>query len=79
MTPHPLSRRTILFGGLGLAGVGALSACSGTNPAPGADLANGATIGPVPTAKPSAGQKVVTATLNPKRTTLDLAGTTVDT
>lgn len=66
----------MLRGGLGLAGLGVLAACAGgprsSTPAPGS-------IGPVPPASPSPGQKVVEASLSARPTTLDLGGTTVQT
>ena len=92
MTSPQLPRRSLLLGGLGVIGVGALAACTSggaghagdaahasNTPHVGMDMGNGKTIGPVPSAGPSAGQKLVTATLTPKRTTLDLGGVTVDT
>ena len=92
MTSPQLPRRSLLLAGLGVIGVGALAACTSSGaghagdaahatntPHIGMDMGNGKTIGPVPSAGPSAGQKLVTATLTPKRTTLDLGGVTVDT
>ena len=92
MTSPQLPRRSLLLAGLGVIGVGALAACTSggaghagdaahasNTPHVGMDMGNGKTIGPVPSAGPSAGQKLVTATLTPKRTTLDLGGVTVDT
>ena len=88
MTSPQVARRSLLLGGLGLAGAGALAACtsghagagsSGSASHGGKDMGSGKTIGPVPSAGPSAGQKLVTATLTPKRTTVDLGGVTVDT
>lgn len=71
----PLSRRRVLLGGLGLLTTGALAACSQG----GGASAPSSSVGPVPTASPSPGQNVVTATLNPRVTTVDLGGVTVDT
>ncbi|WOP19894.1 multicopper oxidase family protein [Raineyella sp. LH-20] len=71
-SPH-LTRRTLLLAGLGLAGSGALAACSRTA------TPLGGAIGPVPSASPAPGQRLVTAALTPKPTTLDLAGTSVQT
>ena len=80
MSPALTSRRALLFGGLGglaVAGTGALSSCSA-----GHDVGmpmGGRSIGPVPSASPSAGQRLVTATLTPRATTLDLGGRAVQT
>lgn len=74
MTPPHLSRRNLLLAGLGLAGTGGLTACARITPTGGAG-----TIGPVPSASPTPGQRLVTASLTPRPTTLDLAGTTVQT
>ncbi len=76
MTSPQLSRRNLL---LGLAGVGALSACTGTSSHGGMDMGAGQTIRAAPSVTPTAGQKLVTATLTPKQTTLDLGGTIVQT
>ena len=73
-----LSRRYAVLGGLGLIGAGALSACTGATPTS-VGVGAGRALGPVPSASPSAGQKLVSASLTPKPTTLDLAGTTVNT
>jgi FtsP/CotA-like multicopper oxidase with cupredoxin domain len=66
---NDVSRRTLLFGALGLAGVGAAAACSAGDPTVG-----GRTFGPI-TASP--GRAVVDKTLTPRPTTLDLGGPTV--
>jgi len=70
-----LSRRNILFGAFGLAGLAAVSACGGTTAVP-------ATAEPVRRAEAlrrSSGQRVVTAKLTPRPTTVDLGGPVVNT
>ena len=69
-----LSRRTLLLGGLAVAGGGVLSACSGKS----GDTS--ALVLPSQTAlTPSPGQNVVTKTLTARATTLDLGGPQVAT
>ncbi|MDC5697977.1 multicopper oxidase family protein [Intrasporangium calvum] len=75
---HPLvSRRSAILGGLGIAGMGALTACAesvspgGPAPAP--------TFGPPTSLAPTGGQRVVTAALTPQPVDLDLGGLTVRT
>ena len=75
--PLPVSRRSLLLGGLGLAGIGALSACSSFG-GPSTPTSAGPTGTPT-RLTPSASQKVVAARLTPKPTTLDLGGTAVET
>jgi FtsP/CotA-like multicopper oxidase with cupredoxin domain len=70
-----LSRRDLLLGGLGLAGAGALAACTSTATGP----QPGKTFGAPPPASPTTGQRVVTATLTPRPVTLDLGGPVVST
>ncbi len=69
-----LSRRTLLFGGLAIAGGGVLAACSGKS---------GGTSGLVLPSQsplsPSPGQNVVSKTLTARPTTLDLGGPKVAT
>jgi FtsP/CotA-like multicopper oxidase with cupredoxin domain len=78
MTSPLFSRRNALVGGIGLVGAGALSACTGSAPSS-VGVGAGNTLGPVPSASPSAGQRLVSASLKPKQTTLDLGGTTLST
>lgn len=77
MTNPLLSRRTLLVGGLGLASVGALSACTSS----GGNKAGmpSRTFGAPSSVSPSAGQKVVEASLTARPATLDLAGRQVST
>ena len=76
MTPLPISRRSLLLGGLGLAGLGGLAACSG----PGTGIVvPERSIPSAPSVTPAPGQNVVTAALTPKQTTIDLAGQTLQT
>ncbi|MFV0458340.1 MAG: multicopper oxidase family protein [Actinomycetales bacterium] len=83
MNSPSMSRRALLLGGLGLAGMGGLAACTrssaGTSAGGATGMDAGPTIGPVPSASPAAGQRLVTASLTPKPTTLDLGGVSVDT
>jgi FtsP/CotA-like multicopper oxidase with cupredoxin domain len=69
-----LSRRTLLFGGLAVAGGGFLSACAGKS----GDVA-GLVLPPQTHLSPSPGQRVVTNTLTARSTTLDLGGPQVAT
>lgn len=71
----PPSRRSLIIGGLGLAGSAALSACSTPSSAhgPGRSLAP-----PVPVT-PTPGQRVVEHVLNPRPVVLDLGGPKVST
>ncbi|EWT07750.1 copper oxidase [Intrasporangium chromatireducens Q5-1] len=71
---NSLSRRRLLLGGLGIAGAGALAACSGTKGAGSAP-----TFGPPSPVRTTAGQRVTTARLVAKATTLDLGGPQVAT
>ena len=75
--PINVSRRSLLLGGLGLAGIGALSACSSSFEAGTSTTARA--FGTPTSLAPTAGQKVVTARLTPKPVTLDLGGRTVQT
>ncbi len=77
MTNPLLSRRTVLLGGLSLASVGALSAC--TSSASNHAGMPSRTFGAPSPVSPSAGQKVIEQTLTAKPTTLDLAGRQVST
>jgi FtsP/CotA-like multicopper oxidase with cupredoxin domain len=70
-----LSRREVLLGGLGLAGTAVLAGCTGTATSP----PPARTFGTPPSAAPTAGQRVVTATLTPRPATLDLGGPVVTT
>jgi multicopper oxidase len=64
-----LSRRNVLFGAFGLAGIAAVSACGGTT----------AVLPTAEALRRSAGQRVVTAKLTPRPTTVDLGGPVVNT
>ncbi len=69
-----LSRRTLLLGGLAVAGTSALTACaspSATRSSP--------TFGPPTRLSPTPGQRVVEHSLTAKPTRIDLGGTQVDT
>lgn len=81
MTIADPSRRALLAAGLGLAGTGALAACSGSSPR--SRAASGAPTTPSgsapPGIAPSAGRKTVTATLVPRPVTVDLGGLPVQT
>ncbi|MHB8186699.1 MAG: multicopper oxidase family protein [Dermatophilaceae bacterium] len=70
-----LSRRNVLFGAFGLAGVAALSACGGTTAVPPTALS----VRRAEALRRSAGQRVVTAKLTPRPTTVDLGGPVVNT
>jgi multicopper oxidase len=70
-----LSRRNVFLGAFGLAGLAAVSACGGTT-------SGSATVAAVRNAEAtrrSAGQRVVTAKLTPRPTTVDLGGPVVNT
>ncbi len=72
----PFSRRTLLLGGLGLAGSSLLAGCApgpAGSPSPSAPLPSQAPLGP------AAGRAVVAATLTPRPVTLDLGGPTAST
>jgi len=64
-----LSRRNVLFGAFGLAGLSAVGACAGRTAVPPTAVA----------VRRSAGQRVVTAKLAPRPTTVDLGGLVVNT
>jgi FtsP/CotA-like multicopper oxidase with cupredoxin domain len=72
------TRRRLLLGGLGLAGTGALAACTGTSAGP-TTAASPGTFGTPPPVSPAPGQRVVAKTLTAKPVTLDLGGPTVQT
>ena len=88
-----ISRRGLLIGGLGLAGGGVLAACSGMGQGMGSGMGSGMgtrvepatgsmpsrSIGPAEPLTAAPGQRVVTASLVAKPTTLDLGGPTVAT
>ena len=69
-----LTRRSLVLGGLGIAGAGALGACSGSQPSTTAKAFGT----PTPLAT-TPGQRVTTANLVAKQTTLDLGGPKVAT
>ncbi|MEU4450257.1 multicopper oxidase family protein [Nocardioides sp. NPDC023903] len=70
-----VSRRTLLRGGLAVAGGGLFAACSGNTTGSGIVVPT-----PTPTPlKPRSGRSVVTKTLTARPTTLDLGGPTVST
>lgn len=73
-----LTRRQFLLGGLGVAAVASLTACTNTTHA-GAGMSNGRTFGPPTPASPAPGQQVVERTLVAKPATIDLGGPTVST
>lgn len=73
-----LTRRQVLLGGLGVAAVASLTACTNTTHA-GAGMSNGRTFGPPTPASPAPGQQVVERTLVAKPATIDLGGPTVST
>ncbi|MHB8274429.1 MAG: multicopper oxidase family protein [Dermatophilaceae bacterium] len=70
-----LSRRNVLFGAFGLAGLAAVSACGGTTAVPPTALS----VRRAEALRRSAGQRVVTAKLTPRPTTVDLGGPVVNT
>ena len=70
-----LSRRNALIGAFGLAGTAALSACASTNAVP----ATAEAVRRAEALRRSAGQRVVTANLTPRPTTVDLGGPVVKT
>ncbi|WP_282007003.1 multicopper oxidase family protein [Propioniciclava sinopodophylli] len=73
---NAITRRQVLWGGLGLAGAGFLAGCTA---APGRPATSPSPI-PSPTPlTPSPGQTVVSATLTPRPVTLDLGGPTAPT
>ena len=75
-----VTRRRLLLGGLGLAGVGTLAACSGATGSSGPTaLGSRTTLPASPPVSPSAGQKVIDLALNPRPVTVDLGGVTVNT
>jgi len=73
-----LTRRTVLLGGLGIAGAAALSACTGPA-SPGGALTTPRTFGSPAPLTPTLGQRVVETRLTARPVTLDLGGPTVDT
>lgn len=75
---NTFTRRRLLLGGLGLAGTGALAACTGTSTGP-TTAASPGTFGTPPPVSPTPGQRVVAKTLTAKPVTLDLGGPTVQT
>ena len=76
-TPFPaLSRRQVLVGGLGVLGAAVLAGCSGRAGSP---SASSSSFGAAPALVPKPGQNVVSATLVPQATVLDIGGTTVNT
>ncbi len=73
------TRRRFLSAGLGLAGIGALAACSAGTPA---NNSTGSTAPPPPSRpapSPTRGQRVVAATLTPGQTKIDLGRVTATT
>lgn len=79
MRSQEVSRRSLVLGGLGLAGTAALAACTGTPAHDGMAMGSGRPIGPVPPASPSPGQRVVTADLTAQPATVDVGGRAVAT
>jgi len=72
MIMQNISRRNLLLGGFGLAGLGALAACTSNTPAV-TSATGGPTTATMPTSPPP-GQKLVTKTLTPRPVTWDLGG-----
>jgi FtsP/CotA-like multicopper oxidase with cupredoxin domain len=70
-----LSRRHVFLGAFGLAGLAAVSACGGTT----SGSATAAAVRRSEATRRSAGQRVVTAKLTPRPTTVDLGGPVVNT
>ena len=70
-----LSRRHVLFGAFGLAGIATVSACGGTT----AVSPTAESVRRAETLRRSAGQRVVTANLTPRPATVDLGGPVVNT
>ncbi|HEX2893057.1 MAG TPA: multicopper oxidase family protein, partial [Marmoricola sp.] len=77
----PLSRRALLRGAAGLTGAAGLGLLAGCNDAGAASAVSpaGRAVRDAEAARRTAGQKVVTARLDPRPVTVDLGGTTVDT
>ena len=70
-----LSRRNVLIGAFGLAGLAAVSACGSTTAVP----PTAESVRRAETLRRSAGQRVVTANLTPRPVTVDLGGPVVNT
>jgi multicopper oxidase len=70
-----LSRRHVFLGAFGLAGLAAVSACGGTT----SGSTTAAAVRRSEATRRSAGQRVVTAKLTPRPTTVDLGGPVVNT
>ena len=70
-----LSRRNVFLGAFGLAGLAAVSACGGTT----SGSTTAAAVRSAEATRRSAGQRVVTAELTPRPTTVDLGGPVVNT
>ncbi|MBC7559708.1 MAG: multicopper oxidase family protein [Dermatophilaceae bacterium] len=70
-----LSRRNVILGAFGLAGLAAVSACGGTT----SISATAGSVGKAEALRRRSGQRVVTARLNPRATTVDLGGPVVNT
>ncbi len=77
----PVNRRTLLLGGLGVAGIGAAAACStgATTVSGPAAVSTRTTIPASSPLAPTPGQRVRSFTLNPRPVTLDLGGVNVRT
>ena len=69
------SRRNVLLSAFGLAGLATVSACGGTTAVP----ATAKSVGRAEALRRSAGQRVVTASLTPRATSVDLGGPVVNT
>ena len=70
-----LSRRNVLFGAFGLAGLATVSACGSTTAVP----ATAESVRRAEALRRSSGQRVVTANLTPRATSVDLGGPVVNT
>ncbi|MEO8556983.1 MAG: multicopper oxidase family protein, partial [Actinomycetota bacterium] len=70
-----LSRRHVFLGAFGLAGLAAVTACGGTT----ATSATAEAVRRAEATRRSTGQRVVTAKLTPRATTVDLGGPVVNT
>ena len=69
------SRRNVLIGAFGLAGLAAVSACGGTNTVP----STAGSVRRTEALRRSSGQRVVSANLTPRATSVDLGGPVVNT
>jgi len=69
------SRRNVLVAAFGFAGLATVSACGSTTPVP----ATGKAVGSAEALRRSSGQRVVSANLTPRATSVDLGGPVVNT